>query len=169
MRQLYIVLLATITITSAPVAAAIEHDPEAHYRELWREIPPPFAQRRVVGKWHVPVFSELHAAIKHAKATAKDSLKGKLVLQEFRSQGAFRSPTRHVRVTCRHDLCEHVVIYDKKATASYPDEALSALNRAALRLCPQEKCQVGAIVGGDRDSGNISMLGYLIPVDQGFI
>lgn len=169
MSKLYIVLLATIIFTSAPFATAMGHDPEAHYRELWREVPPPFAERRVVGRWRVPVFSELHAAIKHAKSTARDSLKEKRVLEEFRSEGAFRSPTKHVRVTCRHDLCEYVVIYDKKAVAPHPDDSLSALSRAALRLCPQEKCQVGVIVGGNPDSGNISMLGYLIPANQGYI
>lgn len=166
-------LLAMMLSASAGMVCAgparSQHLPpvEEQYRDLWAEPVPSMDQRPKQGRWHRPVFSELHRAVATTPIVPSDRRKERSVTDVFRRLGVFRPKVVHFRVTCRQDLCEYVIAYSRHLDAKQLSQASQSLNRATPILCPPQSCQSGAIIGGNR--GGFAMLGYLIPTNGKFM
>ncbi|WP_166753120.1 hypothetical protein [Sphingomonas insulae] len=165
-----IALAILFAVPGAPYPAGSNaKDQEAHYQELWAEKISPFSERRKVGQWRIPVFSELHQAIGARKSKPSDLAKERSIRRAFMVSGLDRITLDHLRISCRMELCEYVMIFSARLSGNQRNQALDAINKGVQASCPTSRCQAAAIVGGNGSKGRLSTLGYLIPMDSGFI
>jgi len=154
--------------TEFTAAADQGNNPELHYKELWSEPIPPKSKRRMIGRYRIPVFSELHRYIIGTDRTYEDVILEKQIKHRFVQAGMSKIPKRHFRISCRNGLCEYIFVFEKLLTIAQENSALAIIATVSSASCKPKYCQSGAIIGGNNNS-EISTLGYFIPNNSGFI
>jgi hypothetical protein len=168
MRIVLFVIGALVLISDTACAKQVA-DPEHQYRELWSEVAPPMAQRRKLGKLHVPVISELHHAILTQKASKEDRIKERSVRNVFSLNGLPCQNMAYFRVICRKNLCEYIIMYNPELRRKQEDRHLQSFRKVTDVLCLPAHCQASAVLGGNKINSGLSVLGYFIPNNSGFM
>jgi len=164
---LLIAISCSISTEFTAVANRVS-DPELHYKKLWSEPIPPKSKRPMIGRYRIPVFSELHRYIMSIDRTYEDMILENRIKHRFIQAGMSKIPKIHFRISCRNGLCEYVFVFEKLLTVTQEHSALAMIATVSRASCKPKYCQSGAIIGGNNNS-EISTLGYFIPNNSGLI